>query len=80
MDREEILKKVNDTFIDVLDNDDIVLNYNTTAMDVDEWDSLNHIHLVVGLERKFKVKFTSGEIQSWNNIGELVDSIKTKLG
>lgn len=78
MERSEILKQVNDVFVDVLDNEGLVLNDNTTANDVDEWDSLTHIHLVVAIEKHFKIRFTSQEIQSWNNIGELVSCIASK--
>jgi acyl carrier protein len=73
-----MLKKVNDIFIDTLDNEDITLTYETTAKDVDDWDSLNHIQLVVAIERYFKIRFTSQEIQSWNNVGEMLDCISAK--
>jgi acyl carrier protein len=79
MDKAEILKKVNAVFIDVLDNDKIVLKNETTAGDVDEWDSLNHIQLVVAIEKQFKIRFASREIQSWKNVGEMVDSISAKI-
>ena len=78
MEKSEILKKVNETFIDVLDNDDIVLTYETTANDVEDWDSLNHIQLVVAIEKQFKTRFTSQEILSWNNVGEMLDCILSK--
>lgn len=78
MERSEVLKKVNDVFIDTLDNEDIVLTYETSAKDVDDWDSLNHIQLVVATEKLFKIRFTSAEIQSWNNVGEMIDSILKK--
>jgi acyl carrier protein len=79
MDKAEILQQVNAVFIDVLDNDKIVLNNETTASDVDEWDSLNHIQLVVAIEKQFKIRFTSREIQSWKNVGEMVDSVSAKI-
>jgi len=63
----------------VLDNDDIVLTYDTTANDVEDWDSLNHIQLVVAIEKKFKVRFTTQEIQSWDNVGSIVNSVIAKL-
>jgi len=78
MEKSEILKQVNDIFIDVLDNEDIVLTYETTADDVEDWDSLNHIQLVVAVEKKFKIRFTSQEIQSWKNVGEMLDCIASK--
>ena len=79
MDKTEILKKVNAVFVDVLDDEKIVLTEATTANDVEEWDSLNHIQLVVAVEKKFGIRFTSREIQGWKNVGEMVDSISLKI-
>ncbi len=78
MKRNEVLSRVQDIFRDVLDDEEIVLTDATTADDIDEWDSLSHIQLIVAVEKAFKVKFTSKEILSWKNIGELVDSILTR--
>jgi acyl carrier protein len=78
MDKGEALKKVNEIFIDVLDNPDIVLTDLTTANDVEDWDSLNHIQIIVGIEKKLKIRFTSIEIQSWKNVGEMINCILTK--
>jgi acyl carrier protein len=78
MEKSEALEKVTEVFIDVLDDEDIALTYDTTAADVDDWDSLNHIQLVVGIEKKFKIRFTSQEIQSWKNVGEMLDTIVAK--
>jgi len=80
MEKKEILEKVNVIFIDVLDNEDIVLTYETSASDVEDWDSLNHIQLVVAIEKAFKIRFTSLEIQSWSNVGEMIDCIVAKNG
>lgn len=78
MERTEILAKVQEIFRDVLDNEDIVLTNETTADDIDEWDSLVHIQLVVAIEKYFSIKFTSKEILSWNNVGEIINSIERK--
>lgn len=79
MERSEIFKKVNEIFCDELDNEDIVLNDDTTADDVEEWDSLSHVQLIVAIEKAFGIKFTSNEILSWSNVGQLVNSIENRL-
>ena len=79
MEHTEILHQLNEIFIDEIDNDDIKLTESTTADDVDGWDSLTHIQLVVAIEKHFKIRFTSNEIQSWKNVGELMQSISGKL-
>jgi len=77
--KEEILKGVQDVFIDVLEDDNIVLNYNTTADDIMGWDSLNHVVIIVEIEKKFNLKFKLEEIQSFKNIGEICDIIFNKV-
>lgn len=79
MERKNILAQVQEVFCDVLDNEDILLKDETSANDIDEWDSLSHIQLIVALEKHFKIKFTSKEILSWKNVGEMIDNINTKL-
>ena len=79
MERSAILEKLNGIFTDVLDNDDIKINETSTANDIEEWDSLTHIQLVVAIEKSFKVKFTTYEIQIWKNVGDMVNSIQAKL-
>ena len=80
MDRKELLIKINEVFIDVLDDDQLQIAESSSAEDVDEWDSLNHIHLVVGIEKALKLRFTASEIQSWANVREMMDNILKKLG
>ena len=79
MERSAILEKLNGIFTDVLDNDDIRITETSTANDIEEWDSLTHIQLVVAIEKSFKVKFTTYEIQIWKNVGDMVNSIQAKL-
>lgn len=79
MSNSEIIPQLNEIFVDIIDNEDIKIVPETTANDVDGWDSLTHIQLVVAIERHFKIRFTSKEIQSWKNVGELADSISSKL-
>lgn len=79
MERNDIMNRVQEVFRDELELDDLVLTDETTADDVEEWDSLSHVQLVVALEKAFGIKFTSREILSWDNIGDLVDCIGKKL-
>lgn len=79
MERAEIFSQIQTIFEDILDDEVITLGETTTADDVEGWDSLTHIQLVVAVEKHFKVKFKSKEILSWKNVGEMVDCIVSKL-
>ena len=78
MERNEILKRVEEIFREELEQDELVLTDKTTAEDVEGWDSLSHVQLVVALEKSFGIKFTSREILSWDNVGDLIDCIEKK--
>lgn len=78
MEKSQILDEVQAIFREVLDNEKIVLANETTADDIEEWDSLTHIQLIVAIEKHFKIRFTSREILSWQNVGQLIDSIAAK--
>ena len=79
MERLTIFEKLNEIFIDVLDLDEVELTDATNANDIEEWDSLSHIQLIVAIEKSFGIKFTSREILSWDNVGDLVDCISKKV-
>jgi len=79
MERKDIFEKLNEIFIDVLDLEECELTDETSAKDIEEWDSLSHIQLIVSIEKVLKIKFTSLEIMKWKNIGEMVDSIMEKI-
>lgn len=79
MERKEIFEKLTEIFRDVMDNDEIVLEENTTAEDIEEWDSLAHVQLIEKIEAVFGMKFSAKEMMSWDEVGELVDSIEEKL-
>ena len=79
MERTDIYSKMNEIFIDVLDLDEVELTDATSANDIEEWDSLSHIQLIVAVEKTFGIKFTSLEIMKWKNVGEMVDSILEKI-
>lgn len=79
-----ILSEVTEVMRDVFGDDEIVLTETTTAGDVDGWDSLMHLNLVIGLERQFKIRFSTAEIaqmkEAGQNIGTLVQLIASKTG
>ena len=79
MDTNEILRQVTKIFQDVLDDDEIIIKEEFTANDIEDWDSLTHILLVVAIEKHFTLRFTSSEIGNWANIGEMCIAIKNKL-
>jgi len=78
MDRNQILEKLNGIFRNELDNDQLVISEATKADDVEEWDSLSHIQLIVAIEKAFKIRFSSAEIQKWKNVGEMIDTMESK--
>lgn len=79
MERKEIFEKLTLIFRDVMDNDEITLEENTTAEDIEEWDSLAHVQLIEKIESVFGVKFSAKEMNSWEDVGEFVDAIIARL-
>jgi acyl carrier protein len=77
--RSEIMEVLTAIFRDVLDDPSLVLRDETTAADVEAWDSLRHIDLIVAVERKFKIRFTTREVVALKNVRELADLIQKKL-
>ena len=78
MEREEVFKKLNEIFEEVLDLDGVELTEASCADDYDEWDSLANIQLVIAIQKAFNVKFNSAEILTWNNVGDMVNCILAK--
>ena len=79
MEKAEIFSKLHEIFLDVFDLDELELTDETSANDIEEWDSLSHIQLIVAIEKTFGIKFTSLEIMKWRNVGEMVTSMLEKL-
>lgn len=75
----DILSELNGVFRQVFDDESLVLTRETTANDIDEWDSLTHMNLVVAVELKFGVKFALGELQTLRNVGDMADMVAKKL-
>lgn len=79
MSREEILKKVNEVFHEVFDDDELVIKEETTAADVDGWDSLRHITLIEEIEDAFDIRFAMKEVNGMQNVGEMLDIIASRI-
>jgi len=77
---DKIWEDLTGIFRETLDRDDLVLTETTTAKDVEGWDSITHVLIVVAVEKKFRVKFTAGEIQQLQNVGELAALVRRKQG
>ena len=73
MDREKITERLNEVFRDVFDNEDITVTDSTTADDIEEWDSLEHISLIAAVEKTFKMRFTMKEVSGMKNVGEMIN-------
>jgi len=64
-------------FKDIFENDRLEITEKTTAADIEEWDSINHIYLIVGIEKKFKKKFTTTQIQNWKSVGDILKDLNS---
>lgn len=75
MEKEKIYEQLDEVFQEVFDDDSIHVTENTTAKDIEDWDSLEHINLVVAIENHFNMKFNMNEVTTMKNVGEMVDII-----
>lgn len=78
MTREEVFIKLNDIFREEFDDEEIVLTENTTSEDIEDWDSLANVNLVVAIEKEFSMRFSMGEVSNMKNVGEMADIILQK--
>ncbi len=74
----QIQERLTRTFRKVFDDPTLEISRSMTADDVEDWDSLSHINLIVAIEREFKMKFTTGEVSGLKNVGDLMDVIARK--
>ena len=79
MSKEEVYERLNKVFQDIFDDDSITVNENTTSNDIEDWDSLEHINLVVAIEQEFGMKFNMNEVTTMKNVGEMVDIILSRI-
>ena len=80
MNQEEIYNRLVAVFRDVFDDESLTISAATCADDIEEWDSLSHVQLVVAVEQEFGVRFTSREILKWRSVGEMVEALAQRLG
>ncbi|MGN0606567.1 MAG: acyl carrier protein [Oscillospiraceae bacterium] len=79
MNEEQIYEKLEEIFMDVFDLDSVELYEDTTADDINEWDSLEHINLIEAVEKEFGMKFKMGEVSTMKNVGEMVRIISERI-
>lgn len=79
MTREEIFAKVQDIFREVFDDEELVIADETNSDDIEDWDSLEHISLIVSMEKEFNLKFDIKQVNKLENVGQMVDMIKEFL-
>ena len=78
MQQDEIYRRLTSIFRDTFDDDNIELTSETTAHDIKDWDSVNHINLIVAIEQEFHLKLKTAELESLKDVGEMVRLIQNK--
>ena len=79
MQQQDIYNQLTEIFRDIFDDETLELRPGLTATDVPEWDSFNHINLIVAVESRFGIKFQTAELESMQTVGHLADLIQNKL-
>ena len=79
MQQNDISKKLTSVFHAVFDDESIILKPEMTAADIEEWDSLTHIRLILSVEKEFGIKFSAAEVGNLKNVGDFVSLIESKL-
>jgi len=77
--RKEIFNGVQHIFRDIFDDDNLIIEDSTSAEDIEDWDSLNHINLVSAIEKEFGIRFALGELESLKDVGAMIDLMIEKL-
>lgn len=75
MTRKEVFERLNKVFQEVFDDETIEVNDDTTSEDIDDWDSFEHINLIVAVEEEFSIKIPMGKVVAMKNVGEMADII-----
>ncbi len=77
---EALLAELEPIFRDVLDREDLTLTAESSSADIEEWDSLAHIQLIMAIGKRFGLRFTTQEMSSWKTVGDIVASVRSKQG
>lgn len=76
---EDIKNRLSEIFEDIFDDEMIEITENLTADDVEDWDSLAHVRLIIAIEREFGFEFSATEIENFTNVGAMMKTISAKL-
>lgn len=79
MTKEEIFDAVQDIFRDIFDDEDLVITRETTAEDIEDWDSLEQINLLTAMGRRFDLKFKLEDVSNLSNVGDMLDLVARML-
>jgi acyl carrier protein len=77
--QDQVINEVNKIFIDIFEDDSIILNENTTTSDIEAWDSLNHIQMITAVEKYYKIRFDLNDLLNFKDVGDLCRGIKEKI-
>ena len=75
MNKEQLLKELNTIFIDIFEDDTILLNDTTATHDIESWDSLNHIQMITAVEKRYNIRFDLNELLNFKNVGDLCNGV-----
>ena len=80
IERTEVVRRLTGVFQETFEDPDLELRDSMTAADVDEWDSLQHIVLVLAVEREFRIRLNPAEVGKLENVGRMIDLLQAKAG
>ncbi len=79
MNKDEVIEKLVPIFKEIFEDKNLKISMDSNSDNINGWDSLNHIYLVVAIEEKFKIKFLAEDIQSWDNVGDMAEYISNHV-
>lgn len=79
MEKNEVFIQVQEVLRDIFDDQNVIVEYSTTAKDIDEWDSFTHLTIIDAIEKQFLIKFNFKELAEMKNVENIVDIVKSKL-